>query len=169
MPIPFLDHGIAGDGPSAAVAYLRFLHPSGESRVQGALFITNERGFPLEFCFTRVALASGPLWDPAQAYHQAVVALVKALFEAANHLPDLVLALANETPSEIFTEYIGTQVPVSLVVNAGAERVTLQWVGREPSAGSQLSSLVEFLKSRKLVLEPFQRAEQGLLEAFANQ
>ena len=166
MPIPF--HDISCDGPTAVVAYLQFVHPPGERGIQGALFVTSDRGHPLEFCYTRVDFASGPLWDMDRAYQQVVALLVKALFEAAKHLPDLVLALAGETPPEIFAEYMEVQVPVCLVGQSGDDAAAIRWVDRAPTGGSPLSSLVESLRSLNLLLEPFRRAEQGLVEAFAN-
>jgi hypothetical protein len=166
LPIPFQD--IAGEEPAAAVAYLRFLEDPNGGRIQGALFVTNGRGDPLEFCFTRVESGSGTLWRPGQAYRRAIAHLVKALFEAANHLPDLVLALAEESPPEIFTEEMEVQIPVCLVGDPSSKAATLHWIGREPSSGSALYTLVESLQSRELLREPFRRAAQGLEEAFTS-
>ncbi len=168
MAIPFRD--IAGNEPPAAVAYLRILE-SGNGvavRIRGALFVADGRGDPLEFCFTQVEAVAGALWDPGRAYRRTVVALVKALFEAASHQPDLVLALAEELPTEIFAADIDVLVPVCLVGDPGSDLVPLHWIGGEPEAGSLLSSLVESLRSRELLLEPLWRAAQGLEEAFAD-
>ena len=168
MAIPFRE--ITGDEPPAAVAYLRILEAdSGAAvRIQGALFVTDGRGDPLEFCFTRVEAEAGVLWDPGRAYRRTVVVLIKALFEAANHQPDLVFALAEELPPEIFADDIDVQVPVCLVGAPGSDLVPLHWIVGEPAAGSPLSGLVESLRSRELLLEPFRRAAQGLEEAFAH-
>ena len=166
MAIPFRD--IAGDELTSAVAYLRFLKAGNGVAVQGGLFVTNGRGDPLEFCFTRVSAEADVLWEPSRAYRRAVAVLVRALFEAANHQPDLVLALAEELPQEIFAEDIEVQVPVCLVGDPGSDVVPLHWIGGGPSAGSELSRLVELLRSHNMLLEPFRRAAQGLEEAFAD-
>ena len=168
MAIPFRD--IAVKEPASAVAYLRLLESGNGAavRIQGALFVTDGRGDPLEFCFTRVEAEAGALWDPVRTYRRAVVVLVKALFEAASHQPDLVLALAEELPSEVFADDIDVQVPVCLVGDPGSDLVPLHWIGGEPAAGSLLASLVETLRSRELLLEPLWRAAQGLEEAFAD-
>ena len=165
MPIPFQD--IAGEEATATVAYLRFMQETNDGNIRGALFVTNGRGDPLEFCFTRVESGTGALWEPGRAYRQAATVLVRALLEAVNHLPDLVLALAEETPFEIFAHDIEVQVPVCLIGFSGADLGTLRWIGQEPVQGTAIASLVELLKSRQLLLEPFQRAAQGLEEAFA--
>ena len=166
MAIPFRD--IAVDEPASAVAYLRLLESGNGDAIRGALFVTDGRGDPLEFCFTRVEAEAGALWDPGRAYRRTVVVLVKALFEAANHQPDLVLALAEELPSEVFADDIDAQVPVCLVGDPGSDLGPLHWIGGEPAAGSLQSSLVETLRSRELLLEPLWRAAKGLEEAFAD-
>ena len=99
-PIPFSDLGT--EGITANVAYLRFTEePEGEG-LRAALFIISCRGEPLEFCFTRVEVPHSPLWQTGQARDFAVIALAEALFEAANRLPNLVLALASETSARCF-------------------------------------------------------------------
>ena len=166
MPIPFLE--LTGDQPDAAVAYLRFTGTPDVGNVQGAVLVTSARGDPLEFCFTRVDLPAGPLWPPEQIRRRAVAGLAKALFEAVDRLPDLVLALAEETPSEVFVEDMEVQVPVCLVdphTTAGADPPSLRWVNQEPSDASDLSCLLDSLASRRLLLEPFERAARGLEEA----
>ena len=166
MAVPFRD--IAGDEPAAALAYLLFLEAGNGAAIKGALFVTNRRGDPLEFCFTRVNADTSVLWDSGRAYRRAVAVLVRALFEAANHQPDLVLALSEEIPPEVFTEDIDVQVPVCLVGDPGADVVPLHWIDGDPEAGSVLSGLVESLRSHDLLLEPFRRAAQGLEEAFTD-
>ena len=163
MPVPFRE--TSGDVPTAAVAYLRILKPGNGVTIQGALFVTNGGGDPLEFCCTQVEVDAGGLWPPGRVYRRAVAVLVKALFEAANHQPELVLAFAEEIPPEIFAEEIEVQIPVCLVGESG---IALHWMGQKPADGSALSSQVESLRSRNLLLEPFRRAAQGLQEAFAD-
>ena len=106
-----------------------------------------------------------------------MTALAKALFNAASHLPDLVLALAEETPSEVFTEDVVVQVPVCMVGALGippneesprGDLASLDWIADEPSEGSALARLVETLRSRRLLLEPLGRVATGMAEAFAD-
>ena len=162
MPIPFQD--VAGEERAVAIAYLRFMKVTDDGNVAAALFIVNGQGEPLEFCFTRVVQPSGPLWEPGRAYRRAVADLAKALFEAANHEPDLLLALADEAPPEVFVEDLVAQTPAVLV--AGEGDASLRWLGQEPEEGSVLARLVESLRSRSLLLEPFERAAKGLEEAY---
>ena len=146
--------------------------------IQGALFVTSTRGEPLEFCFTRVEPGSGALWQPGQAYRGAVTALARGpvLMRPATCLT-WCLALAEETPSEVFTEDVVAQVPVCLVgawgippneESPGDDLTSLRWIADEPSEGSALAGLVETLRSRRLLLEPLERAATGMAEVFAD-
>lgn len=165
MPVPLQD--IASEEP-AALAYLRFVKAPNDGSIQGALFVTNGRGDPLEFCFTLVESPTGPLWEPGRAYRQAVASLARALFEAVNHEPDLLLALAEEMPSDVLADDICPATPACLVAG-GAETpgVAVRWVGQEPAEDSEVALLVQSLRSRNLLREPFDRAVAGLEEAFA--
>ena len=96
MPIPFRDLG--EDEPSGAAAYLRFRDEPDGNGIRGALFIMSPRGDPLEFSFTRTDVRSGVLWRTGQARSRALASLTKALFESTTRVPEVVLALANETP-----------------------------------------------------------------------
>lgn len=178
MPVPFHDRT---DSESAAVAaYLRFIDTHDGRSIRGAMFAANQRGDPLEFCFTRVEVGTGTFWRQDLAYRRAVVLLVKALFEGASHRPDLVLGLSEEIPHDILADELEAQVPVCLVGNpaadaapldgsaSGTTSAVLQWINGEPAEETPLSALVELLKARNLLIEPFQRAARGLEEAFAD-
>jgi hypothetical protein len=148
--------------------------------IWGAIFVANHWGDPLEFCFTRVEVGTGTFWRRDLAYRKAVALLVKALFEAASHAPDLVLVLAEEIPHDILADELEVQVPVCLAGNpaadgapldgsaSGTASAVLQWINGEPAEDTPLSALVELLKARNLLLEPFHRAARGLEEAFAD-
>ncbi len=96
MPVPFID--LADEERSGAAGYLRFVEEPDGRGVRGALFIMSTRGEPLEFTFSRIDLPSSVLWNASQARRHAVSSLMKALFGAANRVPDLLLALAEEIP-----------------------------------------------------------------------
>ena len=177
MPIPF--HNLMQDEPSGIAAYLRFVDEPEGKGVRGALLVTSSRGDPLEFGFTRVDVRSGVLWRNGQAKARAVSALAKALFEAASHIPDLVLALADETPAAVFSEELGMQIPMCRVDTQGArpaatteavqqvsESLYLHWVNGQPTSDTECARLVEILGARRLLLEPFDRAALGIQEVF---
>ena len=176
MPIPFRDLG--EDEPSGAAAYLRFRDEPDGNGIRGALFIMSPRGDPLEFSFTRTDVRSGVLWRTGQARSRALASLTKALFESTTRVPEVVLALANETPVEVFSEDLDVEVSLCRVgaqdaEPAGTEEVQrlsdsicLLWVNGPPDVGGAAAKMVEVLASRRLLLEPFERAALGMREAF---
>lgn len=177
MPIPFRD--LRTGETTAVIAYLRFIDEPDGAGVKGALFVTSERGDPMEFCFTKIDTPSSPLWQTDLIRSHAVSSIAKALFEAANYLPDVVLALAAEAPPEVFSEELAVQVPMCRVAQeAGpaapeeevqrlSDSLCLHWVSGYPVEDVRLADLVETLKSRQLLLEPFERAALGIQEAFS--
>ena len=166
-----------------AAAYLRFIDEPDGKGIRGALFIMSPRGDPLEFSFSRVDVHTGVLWRTGQARSRALASLTKALLESANRVPEVVLALANETPVEVFSENLDVQVSLCRVAArdtepAGTEPVgteevqrlsdliSLLWVNGPPEVGGASAKMVEVLASRQLLLEPFERAALGMQEAF---
>ena len=178
MPIPFKDL-IEGE-PAGAVGFLRLVDEADGKGIRGALFLTSGRGEPLEFCFTRIDVHHSLLWRRADARQQAVTALLKVLFQAANPIPVLILALADEIPPQVFADDIQVQVPVCLVApsetpvqaattdSQPSREVSLTWATEQPGSDSEAMRLLEGFMRRHDPLEPFERASAGLEEAFIN-
>ena len=176
MPIPFEDLGEAE--PTGAIGFLRFVDEADGKGIRGALFLTSGRAEPLDFCFTRVEVQQSFLWRRGDARRQAVTALIKALFQAANRVPVLILGLADEIPRQVFADDIHVQIPLCLVapseaaaqaemtVFQPARSVSLTWAGEQPGDGSEAIRLLEGFMRRHDPLEPFVRAAAGLEEAF---
>ncbi|MCI0563868.1 MAG: hypothetical protein MN733_35795 [Nitrososphaera sp.] len=177
MPIPFND--LADDSDLGLAGFLRFQEESDGKGIRAALFIITSRGAPIEFSFTRIGIAPSFLWREGDAARHAVTTLSKAMFEASSKKPSLILALAEEVAPQVFTEDLEVRVPIcrvsslSTTVHATAEipeiltdTINLFWVGDRPAADSQCRQLLEALRVRKLLTEPFDRAAVGLQEAF---
>ena len=177
MPVPFRDLG--EDEPSGAAAYLRFINEPDGNGIRAALFIMSPRGDPLEFSFTRIDVRSGVLWRTGQARNRALTSLTKALFESTSRVPEVVFALANETPVEVFSEGLDVQVSLCRVAIQQAEpaakaeegqhlpeSISLLWVDGPPESGGAPAKIIDTLESRHLLLEPFERAALGIQEAF---
>jgi hypothetical protein len=177
LPIPFVN---LGDGEHSGVAgYLRFTDEPDGKGVRGALFIMSTRGEPLGFSFTRTDFRPGVLWRLGDARRQAVSSLTKALFEAADRVPDVVFTLAEEMPARVFSEDMAVQVPVCRVaasdlgpvaqseqVQRISDSIVLIWVNEPPAPGAAAGKTVDLLDSRQFLLEPFERASLGLQEAY---
>ena len=177
MPVPFRD--LSEEEHPGVAAYLRFIDEPDGKGIRGALFIMSTRGDPLEFSFTRIDVRLSVLWRAGRARSRAVTSLTKALFESASHVPDVVFALANETPAEVFSEDLGVQIPVCMIGTQGpgsvapseeaqhpSDSVSLIWVNGQPAPGGAPVKMVEILDGRRLLLEPFDRAALGIQEAF---
>ena len=156
MPIPF-DDPSAEITRSSAVAWLRFVEEEDGKGIRAALFQTSEQGKPLDFCFTRM--------DRHVPFTQreAGSSLAKSLFQASASPPVLILALADEIPPEVFTEDIRVRIPTCLIGTAGALKDPL-WLTERPWKRS-LHTLRE-ITERENPSEPFERAAEGLAEAF---
>lgn len=176
MPVPFED--LREGEPTGAVGFLRFVDEAGGKGIRGALFLTSGRGDPLDFCFTRIDVQYSFLWRRGDARRQAVASLVKVLFEAAARVPTLILGLADDIPSQLFTEDIQVQVPLCLITPAAAPaqaaatvaqsaaELVLTWVTEQPGDESEAIRLLHGFMHRHDTFEPFERAAAGLEEAF---
>ena len=179
MPVPFRDLG--EETPFGVAGFLRFVDEPDGRGVRGAMFVMSARGEPLDFIFTRADVRSGVLWRAGDARRQTVLALAKVLFEAASRVPDVVLALAKETPPRVFTEDLIVQVPLCRVATGDpgpmalsetpehiSDSLTLIWVNPFPAPGDPGRETIELLDSRQLLLEPFERAMLGLEEGLGS-
>ncbi|MDE2844039.1 MAG: hypothetical protein OXN21_11740, partial [Chloroflexota bacterium] len=117
---------------AANLGHLRFLVEEEGSGVRAALLVTNCHGEPLEFCYTRVDLPAGALWEFDAAYRRAVAGLALALFEEVKHPLDLALVLADEAPPDLFSS--GPPVRYAIGMVDGAVDPPVCWLGTEPES-----------------------------------
>lgn len=176
MPIAFRD--AADQEALGLAAYIRIID-AGERSLKAALFFVNARGEPVEFTFNAVEVPTHFLWRPGDARRSAVAALCRSLFQAATKTPALLLARAEEVPPRVFGEDLIVPLPLCRVARGDAvqaateipepltEDTHLYWVGEAPAEGTAARHLLSALASKDLLLEPFDRAELGLTEAFA--
>jgi hypothetical protein len=149
--------------------------------MRGALFVVNSRAEPLDFSFARIDIHASFLWRAGELRRQAVAALTRTLFTAANHVPDLLIALADEVPPTVFSEDLAVTIALCRVAGAGAlayassealeelpDAQHVFWAGPPPVTGSGARELWDALVARGGLIEPFDRAELGLGEAYAS-
>jgi hypothetical protein len=175
LPIPFRDVGASV--AVGSVAFLKFRDEAGGG-LQGAAFVVNGLGEPLEFTFARVDVRGSSLWRAGDARRSAVGQLVRVLFPALSSRPDCLLMRADEVPPRLFLDEILLELPACRVgadtsVHAADEVIEkvddvmhLYWIGPPPGPGERARGLVETLRARDLLAEPFERAVHGLDEAF---
>ena len=173
MTIPFRP---TGAGPAQAAAFLRVIRDEPDG-YDGALFVINERGEPLELDVARVETPRTVLWRPRELRRRAALELVTALFSVAMSRPSVVLSRADEIPPGFFAADVEAGVFACRVatqltsVSADAcehaedlesEGLHLLWTPECPREGSPERSLISRLRSAGLLTEPFERAEAGL-------
>ncbi len=129
MSIPFRESDSEG---SLAAGFIRILRDAGGG-FDGALFVMNARGEPLEFVFTRVDTPRTVLWRPQDLKRRAAHELVAALFNVATSRPTVVFAQADEVDAGFFTDELVTQIPTCRVA---ADTVAAGSGPDEPAAGS---------------------------------
>ena len=181
LPVPFDD--LTEADHSGVVAWLRFIEEKDGRGIRAALFETSGQGEPLAFCFTRVDRRGPSLRHQEGAGQVALTSLAKTLFQSAPWSPTLVLGLADEMPWWMFNGDIRVRLPfcrVSLdeaLTGASSECggpacVNVQpllWETEQPAPDSAARRLLDEMVERDNPYEPFQRAAEGLAEAFADQ
>ncbi len=179
MPVPFDDLS-AESTHSGGIAWLRFLDEEDGEGVRAALFQTSDQGEPLDFCFSRIDRRQS-LGQGGTARPGALSSLAKSLFQAATSSPILILGLADEVPPSAFTDDIRLRIPFCRIKTAGAlthagfeyggpynEHFELLWATQHPHVGSGACQLLDEILERNDPLEPFERAAEGLAEAFGD-
>lgn len=177
MPIPFRDLRL--EGGSALAGYMRFVDEDAGRGIRAALFTVNARGEPVDFTFTRVNTPVSFLWRPGEARRNAVAALSASLFATCIAAPALLLVRAEEVHPGVYAEDVLVEVPLGRVavgassVHGADDRleslgdaIDVYWIGGAPPGESVARQLLDALSGRGLLLEPFDRAAQGLAEAF---
>lgn len=177
MSIPF--RVTDGEKEPLSAGFLRVIRdPNGG--FDGALFVMNAKGEPIEFVFSRVDAPRTVLWRPQDLKRRATHELVAALFNVSTSRPTVVFVKADEVEPGFFTGELETQIPTCRVADQMAAVSTapsehgedvdsaqlhLLWSLGQPEEGSSERTLVERLRRAGLLTEPFERAEAGLREA----
>jgi hypothetical protein len=151
---------------AGTAAYLR-IDTSRSQRYRAALLQINARGEPVEFTCAEVDVPDGPLWREGDARHRAIAELVSALMQAAQRLPLLILALANELPEGTFRDHLRMEVPTCTVagpIEGLGPEIQVSWVTTVPGQLSPARRLLDALVERRLAMEPFDRTLAGLID-----
>jgi len=186
MPIPFRD---AADLDELGVAcFLRIERSARGSTYLGALFSVNARGEPIELVYNALETPYSFLWRPSDLRRHAERRLTASLLAAAETTPGLLFCLTGEVMSEMFTHDLRLDVPVGRVEpppergrggqgrrerGAGDEAAPsvpdaahVFWQPAPPADGSPARGLFDQLVARGLLMEPFDRASDGLREVY---
>lgn len=176
MSIPFR----STDGVDThAAGFLRVIRDAAGG-YDGALFVMNAKGEPVEFVYSRIETPRTVLWRPQDLKRRAARELATALFSVATSRPLVVFAKADEVDSGFFGGELETPVatcrvavqktPVRTDPDEQGEGVDtaelhLLWSSGCSVDGSPERTLADRLQAAGLLTEPFERAEAGLREA----
>ena len=191
MPVPITFHDTDEIAHLGTAAFLHIAPPRpGDDHRYGALFIINARGEPLEFAYNRLELQHPTLWRSLDREQAAIRRLAITLFEAVTLAPALLVCQANVVDPHIFgasgftlsipivrlamavspAGYVGSEAQeTSEMVDEHGEchEAHLFWTPRPPEG--PVAALFARLIERGLTLEPFARAQQGLVEVYGDQ
>ena len=161
-----------------------------EGRNGGRITLVTHVGEPLEFVYNRIELLSDILWRPIDRARSAVRRLAVTLFHEARHRPALLFCRADVVDPHLFgpTGQVTLEIPVGRIATmseavgyAGAEeRQTIEtadsageiqdthvfWTPGPPAGAA--ADLFTRLAQRGLLLEPFERAGEGLRVVFGD-
>jgi len=170
MPIRFMDQDDIEELGNAA--FLRIEVDTVEPGFIGALLQINARGEPVEFTYSRVVTPEAFLWRAGDLERSALKKLCMSLMAACSAIPTVLLCRASEVPVELFEDAIHLTIPVCRILDDATTGDTTafdwRWQRSTPSDASLEAQLVHELERRHLLLEPFERASQGLREVFGD-
>src|SRR5882762_4287417 len=110
MPIPFSD--VEDHDSLGSAAFLKLERSSDDACCLGALFVISATGEPLEFAYNRVRLPHPHLWRQTDLRSYTERRLTTSLLSVCSQQPRLLLCLANEVSTKLFSERLRVEVPV---------------------------------------------------------
>jgi hypothetical protein len=184
MPIPFTD--VEDFGELGSAAYLKLESSRDQACCLGALLVISARGEPLEFGYNRVRVPQSFLWREADLRRYVQRRLTASLLSVCSQQPRLLLYLAGEVDTPLFSQDLQLEVPVARLafpgpptrrVDAATGEVLdeaevpphVVWQPGPPAVESLERQLFEHLTTHGLLLEPFERALKGLREVYGPQ
>jgi len=180
MSIPYRDADELND--LGIAGYLKIQPLQGKSGYLAALFLINARGEPIEFTYNRIETPNTFLWRQDDIRRHATRKLTASILSLCPKTPRLILCLAEEIGSELFTQDIQVSVPVCRIAPAikaisystieiqdkteTGDPMNLFWYPGNPQGDSIEVRLLHELNGRGLITEPFERALIGLREVY---
>lgn len=178
MPIPFRDAEDIEE--MGTVGYLTVAPHQNGNGFDGALFLMNMRGEPIEFTYNRIEMPNSFLWRKEDILRSAQRRLAASLLSICPVIPKIIICLAEEIGCELFCQDIKLSMPVcriapstAIISFAGAEiqettatteSLNLFWYPDKPIDSTPERQLINELARRGLLMEPFDRAKNGLGE-----
>jgi len=180
VPIPFRDAVDLDDLGYAT--FLRIERLARGANYLGALFSIDARGEPVELVYNAIETPYPFLWRPRDLRRHVERRLTASLLGAAETTPRLLFCLAGEVGADLFERDLVVEIPVGRLDappnsarGSGQDEPTAPslpnaahvfWRPAPPSEGTVERELFDQLAARGLLLEPFDRASDGLREVY---
>ncbi|MBM3456933.1 MAG: hypothetical protein FJX77_00140 [Armatimonadetes bacterium] len=166
MPVPY--HRPPPAAQEGCAAFLDVAYARAQHTLIGAILVVDARGEPLEFVYTRAEAPTGFMWSETQTRSVGVAAVARALFEACQREPDLLLCLPQLGSVEYCKRELAPAIPFVQVTPAeeGGATGALTWIGNPPDPRMRATGLLQSLTDRGFLVEPFQRLRAGLEEVY---
>ncbi len=181
MPIPYRDADELND--LGIAGYITIQPLEDKSGYRAALFLINARGEPIEFTYNSIATPHTFLWRQADIRRHAIRKITASLLSLCPKIPRLILCLAEEVDSDLFSLDIQLSVPVCRIAPAikalpysateiqdrieAEGPMNLFWYPERPPDDSIEWKLLHALSTKGLLTEPFERALIGLKEVYS--
>ena len=167
MPIPFNEP--EKNQRSGVAAWLRFADEEDGRGIRASLFETSGEGKPLAFFFTRIDRYDSSLRRSEIPTEAALALLAGALFRAAAPSPSLLIGADDDLTRQAVAGDREIALSCCLIGPVGATPFSTSWIGEEPRQASEARRLFDEVMAHGAPLEPFDRADDALAEAFADE
>lgn len=131
------------------------------------LLVIDMMGRPVEFVHNTLVAPTGFLWPREAIETNGIAALVHTLFDACKSEPVVLFLNSGLGSADFWRGYISPAIPCALVV-CGNDNIdsSLEWTNTPPSQRTSAWNLVEDVKRKRLLTEPFDRIVKGLREVY---
>ncbi len=159
------------DSDRGAAAWLRFVDEGSEGGTRAALFTTSGDGEPLAFSFTRIDWPALSLHDAEASSSSSTSAmwLAQALLRLAAPTPALVVVSGDELTCAGVADGVVSGIPMLRAGTTDDRSADPSWLTEEPAPGTEAQNIADNLLAREAPLEPFDRIDAALAEAFEDE
>lgn len=163
MPLPY--RPLTKSASNGLAAYLWIEQQ--ELTFYGGLLVTDSIGQPMEFVYSSADSPSSFLWPQDEVRRVAVARIAHVLFDACEKSPSILIASQEIGSADFCREHLGPSIPFVLVSTGSlTEEIQCTPIGEPPSGIA--NAILNELKRRKLLVEPFARIRSAFTEVFSD-
>jgi hypothetical protein len=152
----------SGDNFLPLAAYLRIVSSKDQTCFRGALFLIDAFGEPRAFAHNQIKITYPFLWLKDDLLKRAYRTLVSSILHHCTVRFEALFYLDAEIPENHVSGISGYNFSLG-AVSADSK---IRWIQNTPEGGSETELFARKLSSAGLLMEPFERAEIGLVEIY---